>query len=119
MPSGKDSFLLLRTIVSKVTLVSSIVGLSVVSVGATLARVRGRLGGQLSARGVAAGTGRLRTERFAPPPGVLLLLLLLLESPTFVTIITTLQLLQSSMTMINNRQRLASSSCDLFFWAIL
>lgn len=86
VPSGKDSFLLLRTIVSKVTLVSSIVGLSVVSVGATLARVRGRLGGQLSACGVAAGTGRLRTERFAPPTGFLLLLLLLLESPKNVSV---------------------------------
>lgn len=76
----------LRTIVSKVTLVGSVVGLPVVSVGAALARVRGRLGGQLSACGVAAGTGRLRTERFAPPTGVLLLLLLLLEGPMLVSV---------------------------------
>lgn len=125
VPSGIDSILLLRTIVSKVTLVSSIVGLPVVSVRAALARVRGRLGGQLSASGVAAGTRRLRTERFAPPTGVLLLLLLLLDIDkkwsvslsTSTNHITTPQLIQPSTTMIHDQ--LASSSCDLFFWAIL
>lgn len=77
-----------RTIVSKVALVGSVVGLSVVSVGAALARVGGRLGRQLSACGVAAGTGRLWTERFAPSSGVLLLLLLLLESLRLVSVST-------------------------------
>lgn len=55
--------------------------LSVVPVGAGLARVGGRLGGELSAGGVSAGAGRLWSEGFGPPCRVLLLPLLPLETP--------------------------------------
>lgn len=68
-----------RTIIAEVPLISCIVWLSVVSVGAWLTRVRCGFGRQLSPRGVSAGTRRLRSERFDPPSRILLLLLLLLE----------------------------------------